>query len=108
MKSENLLPLVNRLQACPAQSTDFSEKSLRETWKFFRQINLEHGEELTPPMVAALILYDGEQFAELLNEKETSQLFVLAKTAFDRYQQITNPPNKLGKLIAGILKKETE
>jgi hypothetical protein len=108
MKNQNLLPLVDRLKACPAYDTRISEKALLETWKCFRQIDLEHGDELTPAIVAALVLHDDEVFAELLSEEQNSLLFALAKTAFDRYQQLTNPPNKLGKLIAGIIKKEPE
>jgi hypothetical protein len=106
MNDEKLQPLVDRLKACPSHDTGVSEKALFETWKCYRQIDLEHGDELTPSVMAALILYDDEQFAELLNEQERSQLLALAKAAIERYQQLTNPPNKLGKLIAGIIKKE--
>ena len=108
MKNNNLLALVDRLKACPAYDTSISEKALHETWNCFRQIDLEDGDAVTPAIVAALVLHDDEVFAGLLNEEENSRLLALAKTAFDRYQQITNPPNKLGKLIAGIIKKEPE
>ena len=44
--------------------------------------------------------------ARLLNVTEQEQLRVLVNLALDRYEQQTNPPNKLGKLIAGIIKNE--
>ena len=47
--------------------------------------------------MAALVLSDEEDFAQLLNEAERSQMLALAKAALERYQQKTNPPNKLGK-----------
>jgi hypothetical protein len=108
MKDQNLLTLVDRLKACPAYDTNISEKALLETWTCFRQMDLEHGDDLTPAIMAALILHDNEVFAELLNEEQFSLLLALAKTAFERYQQITNPPNKLGKLLVGIIKEEPE
>jgi hypothetical protein len=106
VKNKTLLALVDKLKACPAHNPSLSKESLLETWKCFRQIDLEHGDELTPAIMAALILYDEEQFGELLNEVERSQVFALAKVALERYKKITNPPNKLGKLIAGIINQE--
>jgi hypothetical protein len=108
MKTGKLLSLVNSLKTCPAYDTSISEKALRETWNCFRQIDPEHGDAITPAIVAALVLHDDEVFAGLLNEEENSRLLALAKTAFDRYQQITNPPNKLGKVLVGIINKEPE
>jgi hypothetical protein len=107
MNHETLLPLVARLRACPTQASHISEKRLRETWKGFTQTDLEHGDERTPAILAALILYDDEPWVGLLNEVERSQLFALAKVASERYQQIAHPPNKLGKTIAASLKEAT-
>jgi hypothetical protein len=106
MKNKTLLALVEELKSCPAQETGISEKALLETWKCFSQIDLEQGDELTPAIVAGLILYDAEQFGGLLGESERSQMDASAKAALERYKKLTNPPNKLGKLIAGIIKKE--
>ena len=106
MKNKTLLALVDKLKACPAHNTSISEKALLETWKCFQQIDLEHGDKLTPAIMTALILYDPDQFGGLLNEVERSQIYSSAKAALEHYQKITNPPNKLGKLIAGIINKE--
>lgn len=107
MNPPTLLPLVARLKACPAHQHRISEKGLRETWQCFREINLEHGDSITPAIMAALILYDEASFAGLLSSAEHAQMSAAAKSALARYQQLTHPPNKLGKLLAGTIKKES-
>ena len=106
-RTNGLLPLVARLKACPAHDHGFSQKLLVATWDSLKQTNLEHGDELTPSIMAGLVLYDEEQFAQLLNAAEHSQLAALAKTALERFQEKSNPPNKLGKTIAAALKEKT-
>lgn len=105
-KSSGLLPLVAKLKACPAHDHGFTQKLLVETWGCLKQTDLEHGDELTPSIMAGLVLYDEEQFAQLLNEAERSQLAALAKTALERFKEKSNPPNKLGKTIAAALKEK--
>jgi len=107
VKPNTLLPLVAKLKACPSHDDSFSEKMLIETWNGFKQINPEQGDEITPAIMAGLVLFDDEQFARLLNEAERSQMEALAKLVLERYRQKTNPPNKLGKIIAATLKEKT-
>ncbi len=57
------------------------------------------------PILAALLLQD-HRFARLLNATEQEQLHGLVNLALERYEQQTNPPNKLGKLLVGIIKDE--
>jgi len=102
-----LLPLVETLKACPACNERLTTKVLFETWASFRQISLEHGDTVTPAVLVGVILYDPEIFAPLLNGVEQAQLAALGKTALERYQQITNPPHKLGKTLAAALKEKT-
>ena len=99
--------MLAKLKACPSHDSSFSEKMLVETWGCFRQLAPEHGDEITPAIMAGLVLYDDEQFAQLLNEAERSQMLALAREALERYQQKTHPPNKLGKIIAAALKETT-
>jgi len=103
-KPSRLLPLVARLKACPAHDHGFSQKLLAATWDSLKQTDLEHGDELTPSIMAGLVLFDDELFAQLLNVAEQAQLAALAKTALERFKEKTNPPNKLGKTIAAALK----
>ena len=105
IRSGGLLPLVAKLKACSAQDNSFSQKLLIEIWGCLKQTDLERGDELTPSIMAGLVLYDEEQFASLLNEAERAQLVALAKVAPERFKQKTNPPNKLGKTIAASLKE---
>ena len=104
-KPSTLLPLVARLLPCPSLDNSFSKEMLNATWERFRQLAWESGDELTPAALAGLILYD-DQFAQLLNKAERSQMVALARVALERYQQKTNPPNKLGKIIAAALKEK--
>ena len=105
-KPSALLPLVEKLQACGSRDNRFSGKMLVETWNGFKQIDPEHGDEITPAVMAGVGLADEEDFAQLLNEAERSQMVALAKVALERYRQKTNPPNKLGKIIAAALKEQ--
>ena len=105
--TDTLLPLVAELKACSSCDDSLSPKMLFETWSSFRQLAPEQGDEITPAMMAGLILYDENQFARLLNEAERAQLAALGKVALERYQQKTNPPNQLGKTIAASLKEKT-
>ena len=100
-----LLPLVTRLKACPAQDDRLTTKRLLETWASFKQIAPEHGDSISSAMMAGLILYDPETFASLLTPAEQEQLITLGLVALERYQARTNPPNKLGKLIAAAVKE---
>ena len=103
-KTGVLLPLVEKLRACPAHDNSFSGERFRQTWERFKQ--LDAGTEPTPAIVAGLILYD-EQFAQLLNEAERAQMTALARLAWERYHEQTNPPNRLGKIIAAAVKEST-
>lgn len=100
-----LLPLVNQLKDCPAVSEQVTTKQLVATWNSFRTINLEQGDTVTPAVIAGVILYDTGTFAPLLTVAEQGQFAALARTALERYQQLTNPPNPIGKLIAAALKE---
>lgn len=102
-----LLPLFKKLTTCPSRDDRITEKRLIETWNCLREINLQQGAEVTPSILIAVVLYDDEQFAELLNEAEHTQLFALARAVFDRYKQFTQPANLLGKTMAASLKESS-
>ena len=97
--------LVQRLKVCPTLDTSINPKLLAETWGAFRRLDPEHGDEVTPALLVALILFDEEMFGELLNDVELSQLVTIAKTALGRYQLKIQPPNQPGKLLAASLKE---
>jgi hypothetical protein len=106
MTTNALQPLVAKLKACPSHDHGFSQKLLVETWACLKRTDLEHGDELTPSIMAGLVLYDEEQFAQLLNAAEHAQLTALARTALERFNEKTHPPNKLGKTLAAALKEK--
>ena len=99
-----LLALVTQLRACPSHDSSFSEKLLLESWERFKHTGWERGTEPTPAVIAGLVLHD-ENMARLLNVAERAQLRALSTVALERYQEKTNPPNKLGKTIAASLKE---
>jgi hypothetical protein len=105
-KAGALLPLVTKLKTCPARDSSLSRKLLAESWQGFKETDLEHGDEITPAVMAGLILFDEEQYAQLLDGAERAQLAALAKPALERFHEKTSPPNKLGKTIAAAIKEK--
>jgi len=103
-KSNTLRRLFTQLKECPSGYNRFAGEMPRQTWERFKQVAWEPEDELTPAVMAGLILYD-ETFAQLLNEAERSQMLALAGNALERYRQETNPPNQLGKIIAASLEE---
>ena len=97
--------LVATLKACGTHHASVSRERFIEGWTELCR------EDVTPfikpslPVMAALLLHD-DRFRQLLNGTEQLQLKALVQLALDRYQQQTNPPNKLGRLIAGIIKEQ--
>lgn len=103
MKSNPLLPLLAELKVCRSRDNALSAQRLSESWERFRNQALAENKPTTAIM-AALVL-DDPAFAQLLTTAEHTQLIALTKSAIERYQQKTNPPNKLGKLIAASIKE---
>jgi len=101
-----LSPLMARLKACSTRDNGLSKKLLHETWAALKQTDLERGDQPTPSIMAALVLFDEEQFAGLMTEAELEQMLALARTALERFNERINPPNKLGKTIAATLKEQ--
>lgn len=106
MNNEPLLPLVAKLKTCPTHDASVSRELFLEGWNNLLHEEVDHLIKPTIPIMAALLLND-DRFKPLLNEAEQAQLLALVNLAIDRYEQQTNPPNKLGKLIAGSIKKES-
>jgi hypothetical protein len=106
MKNEMLLPLVTKLKQCPTHNSTVSRELFIEAWDQLVREDVTPFTKPTLPVMAALLLHD-EVFAGLLHEAENLQLAALVQLAQDRFEQQTNPTNKLGRLIAGSLKKET-
>jgi hypothetical protein len=102
MTNEPLLPLVARLKNCQAHDANVSRELFLQCWDELRRADLTPFSKPTVPVMAALVLHD-DGFGLLLNEAERTQLLALVKLALDRYEQETNPPNQLGKLLAGII-----
>ena len=103
-KSKTLRRLFAQLKECPSRYNRFRGEMPRQTWERFQRVAWEPEDELTPAVMAGLILHD-ETFAQLLNEAERSQMLALAGNALERYRQETNPPNQLGKIIAASLEE---
>jgi hypothetical protein len=98
-----LLPLVTRLRACPAAEASLSSAAFKECWEGLRQENISHLDQPGAAMMAAMLV-ESRRFAALLNPDEHAQLLRLIDHAVERYEQQTNPPNQLGKLLASSLK----
>jgi hypothetical protein len=55
-------------------------------------------------VIAALCVITPREL-KLLTLEEEKQFTQLADVALQRYEQLINPPNKVGNLIAGVLKE---
>jgi hypothetical protein len=106
MKNDTLQPVFEKLKSCPTREACVSRAMFLEFWEQLKFESVELQIHPSEPIMAALVLYEG-QFARLLTGDEYTQLAQLAKLALERYRQITEPPNKVGKIIAGIFKKES-
>jgi hypothetical protein len=100
---KNLQPLVAKLKACPTRDTTVSRELLVKTWEEVRQEKVPTFLQPSGAIMAALVVSD-VRFAQLLGESDRAQLQSLVQLVADRYEQTTNPPNKLGKLINHSLK----
>ncbi|MEI7533967.1 MAG: hypothetical protein WCK57_06310 [Verrucomicrobiae bacterium] len=96
--------IVATLKACPSQHASVSRERFQEGWNELCREDVTPLIKPTVPVMAALLLHD-DRFRALLNPSEQEQLHALIQLALDRYEQQTNPPNKLGRLIAGIIKE---
>ena len=103
--TEPLQPLVTKLKACSTRDDRVSAKRLRASWDRFKSLAPERGDQITPALLVGVILYDPETFAPVLTGAEHAQLAALGRVAFERYQQLSNPPNQLGKTIFAALKE---
>jgi hypothetical protein len=97
--------LVQNLKLCPTLDTTITPKLLHETWSSLRRLDPEHGDDVTPALLVALILFDAETFGSLLSDAELTQLVLLGRQALDSYQLKTNPINQPGKLLAATIKE---
>jgi hypothetical protein len=102
---ESFQQLVQNLKLCPTLENTINPKLLHETWSSFRRLDPEHGDDVTPALLVALILFDPETFGSLLSDAEHTQLVAIARSALDSYQLKTNPINQPGKLLAATIKE---
>lgn len=103
MNTESLQPLVTRLRACPTHYTTVNRERFLEAWEDLKRETSSQLRQPTMPVMAALIL-DDDRFAQLLKPEERAQLKQLIAVALERYEQQTNPINRVGKLLAGLIK----
>ena len=97
--------LHDLLRQCPAHQAFVSRERLLASWNELLRERINPDVKPTVPIMAAVLLHD-ERFGQLLNRTEQEHLQALINLAISRYEQQTNPPNPLGKLIAGIIKNE--
>lgn len=97
--------LVQNLKDCPTLETTITPKLVNEIWDCIREIDPEHGDEVTPTMLVALILFDEESFAELLAADQLDQLKIIAGQAKNQYELAIKPKNQVGQLLATTIKE---
>ena len=103
MNNSPLGLVVAQLKACPARDQNCSMERLIEVWNSFRQLAPKNGDEITPALMAGLLLYDDKLSAALLQDAERAQLAALVNAALERFQDQTH--HKLGKTLAAAIKE---
>ena len=103
-KDSKLLALANHLQACSSCDGKAFRDAAIEAWETVRAQNLRDGNKPSGTIMAALLM-NSELVGQLLTQEERFEFSRLAVLALERYEQRTNPSNKLGSLIADILKE---
>jgi len=97
-----LLNIVEILRDCPTHQPSVTPELVNTVWHELTRTELTGKPAV--PVLMALILHD-HRFARLFTEAENQQLAALAQLARDRYVQQTQPSNKFGQLLAGIIPK---
>lgn len=97
---------MTALRACPAHETFVSRELFQECWGELTREDVTPFAKPTLPVMAALVLQD-DRFEALLNDAEQEQLRSLVQLALNRYEEQTHPPNKLGRILSGIIKENT-
>jgi hypothetical protein len=97
--------LVQNLKLCPTLEATITPKLVNEIWDCMRDIKPQQGDEVTPAMLVALILYDEKAFAELLTEAQLDQLHIVAGQAMQQYELAIKPKNQVGQLLTATIKE---
>ena len=97
--------IVATLRARPSHHASVSRERFLEGWAELCREDVTPFIKPTVPVMAALLLHY-DRFTQLLNEAEQLKLRALVQLALDRYEQQTNPPNKLGRLLTGLIKEQ--
>ena len=79
-------------------------ETVSQAWDELRRDDIAEA-SVPPKSVLMAVVINSKVAAQLLTIEEQAQLSKLADLVLERYQQRTSPPNKLGKLIAGIVKE---
>jgi hypothetical protein len=79
--------LVQNLKLCPTAKATITPKLVNEIWDCMRDIKPQQGDEVTPAMLVALILYDEKSFAELLTAAQLDQLHIAINNDIGTYWQ---------------------
>jgi hypothetical protein len=100
-----LLPLAGLLAQCSSRDGRATSEIVGEAWDELRQVSFKQMDEPSSAVIAAVMI-NNKVIGEILAPAEHKELLRLARLAQQRYQERTNPPNKVGNLIAGILKEQ--
>ena len=98
-----LRQLAIGLVACSTRDTTINQKRFLEGWQKFRALDLEGKDEITPAVMAGMLLFDHQNLASLVTPEEHIRLAEIAGAALERYQQRIKPNNPVGSALAGVL-----
>jgi hypothetical protein len=99
-----LAVLVGKLKAASSNHGKIVQDQASEKWDLLRKDSLKQAGAPSKAAIAALCVMNPRE-PKLLSTEEAQQLQALINVAVNRYEQLVNPPNKVGNLIAGVMKE---
>ena len=103
--NDSFQQLVRNLKLCPTLKAGITPKLVNEIWDCMRELNLRQGDEVTPAMLVALVLFDEESFADLLTDQQLDQLHIIAGQVMQNYTLAIKSKNQVGQLLATTIKE---
>ena len=104
-QKQPLLPLAALLAQCPSRDGRATSEIVGEAWDDLRQMSFMQMDEPSSAVIAAVMI-NNKVIGEILAPTEHKELLRLAQLVQQRYQERTNPNNKVGNLIVGVLKEQ--
>jgi hypothetical protein len=98
-----LLPLIQQLANCQSRDSERLRKSIEDWWDALRTKKFSELGQAKRAAITAVIINGCPD--SILERPEKQELLRLADLVLQRFEERANPKNKVGHLIADVLKE---